>query len=74
MISKTKKFPRRLEGRRPRHARSRGCQAEAGRAEGLSNGLETLNLISDAIMAEKSSKIGHQPTLPLFPLSFNAFS
>jgi hypothetical protein len=32
---------------------------KAGRAEGLSNRLKTLNLISDAIVPEKGSKIGH---------------
>ena len=31
--------------------------------EGLSNRLKILNLISNAVMPEKSSKIGHQPTL-----------
>jgi hypothetical protein len=53
---------RHLEERRPGPAQSRGCQEGA---EGLSNRLKKINLTSDAVIHEKSPKIGRYPDLPI---------
>jgi hypothetical protein len=52
-----KEFRDRWKDADPGIPRRPGCQKEAGGAEGLDNGLKRPNLISDAVMPEKGSKI-----------------